>query len=200
MSAVLYIHGKGGSAAESVHYEPLFPDCAVVGLDYRTFTPWETGAEIHAAAETLARRHGGVTLIANSIGAYFSLHAALDGLAARAFFISPVVDMERLIVGMMRQAGVSEAELEERGTIPAAFGETLSWDYLRYVRAHRVDWTVPTDILYGSADALTSFDTINAFALAHSARLTVMDGGEHWFHTDEQMRFLDDWIRARRED
>jgi len=21
-----------------------------------------------------------------------------------------------------------------------------------------------------------------------------MDGGEHWFHTEEQMRFLDDWI------
>jgi len=21
-----------------------------------------------------------------------------------------------------------------------------------------------------------------------------MDGGEHWFHTDEQMQFLDNWI------
>ena len=24
--------------------------------------------------------------------------------------------------------------------------------------------------------------------------LTVMNNGEHWFHTDEQMNFLDDWI------
>jgi hypothetical protein len=22
-----------------------------------------------------------------------------------------------------------------------------------------------------------------------------MDGGEHWFHTDEQMEFLDRWIK-----
>ena len=50
MDAVLYIHGKGGSAAESGHYKPLFPDCTVTGLDYQTFTPWETGKEIRAAA------------------------------------------------------------------------------------------------------------------------------------------------------
>jgi hypothetical protein len=27
--------------------------------------------------------------------------------------------------------------------------------------------------------------------------LTVMEGGEHWFHTDEQIQFLDDWIRRK---
>lgn len=46
MNAVIYIHGKGGSAAESEHYKSLFPDCEVIGLDYQTFTPWETGKEI----------------------------------------------------------------------------------------------------------------------------------------------------------
>ena len=50
---VLYIHGKGGSAAECEHYKPLVPNCEVLGLDFRTFTPWETGAEIHAAADKL---------------------------------------------------------------------------------------------------------------------------------------------------
>lgn len=25
--------------------------------------------------------------------------------------------------------------------------------------------------------------------------LTVMPGGEHWFNTDKQMRFLDNWLR-----
>ena len=48
-NTVIYIHGKGGSAAESEHYKPLFPDYDVIGLDYKTFTPWETGKEIHAA-------------------------------------------------------------------------------------------------------------------------------------------------------
>ena len=30
----------------------------------------------------------------------------------------------------------------------------------------------------------------------HDAVLTVMEDGEHWFHTEKQMKFLDDWIRG----
>ena len=33
-------------------------------------------------------------------------------------------------------------------------------------------------------------------AIQSSSALTVMPGGEHWFHTDEQLRFLDRWISA----
>ena len=29
MNAVIFIHGKGGSVAESEHFKPLFPDCEV---------------------------------------------------------------------------------------------------------------------------------------------------------------------------
>ena len=42
MNALLYIHGKGGSVMESEHYKLLFPNCEVIGLDYQTFTPWDT--------------------------------------------------------------------------------------------------------------------------------------------------------------
>ena len=195
MNAVLYIHGKGGSAAESAHYIPLFPDCAVTGLDYRTFTPWETGPEIRAAAEELRRRYDGVILVANSIGAYFSMHAGLGDLVRKAYFISPVIDMETLIIDLLRRAELSEAELAERGVIATGFGEDLSWDYLCYVRSHPIDWTVPTHILYGGRDSLTAPETVRAFALAHGATLTVLPDGEHWFHTAEQLQFLDDWIR-----
>lgn len=197
MNAVLYVHGKGGSAAESVHYIPLFPDCTVTGLDYRTFTPWETGPEIRAAAEELRSKYDGVILIANSIGAYFSLHAGLGDLVRKAYFISPMIDMETLITAMLRRANATEAELQECGVIPTDFGEDLSWDYLCYVRAHPIEWTVPTHILYGSRDELTAPETVRAFAEAHGATLTVMPGGEHWFHTAEQLRFLDDWIRGK---
>ena len=194
MNAVLYIHGKNGSAAESGHYRPLFPGCEVTGLDYRTFTPWETGKEIRKAVTVLKAEADGVTLIANSIGAFFSMNAGIDSMVRRAYFISPVVDMERLILNMMAWADVTEKELKEKGVIHTGFGEDLSWEYLCYVREHPVRWTVPTKILYGSRDDLTSYETIAAFANAHGAELTVMEGGEHWFHTDEQMRFLDDWI------
>ena len=192
---VLYIHGKGGSASESEHYKPLFPEYEVYGLDYQTFTPWETGAEIHAEVEKLKNGYGNIILIANSIGAFFSMHAEIDKLINRSYFISPIVDMEKLIGDMMRWANVTEKRLKSEGIIHTEFGEDLSWYYLCYVRSHPVRWDTPTQILYGSKDNLTNFETIRAFAEKHMAVLTVMEQGEHWFHTDSQMRFLDDWIR-----
>ncbi|MBP5450102.1 MAG: alpha/beta hydrolase [Spirochaetales bacterium] len=193
---VLYIHGKGGNAAESEHYKPLFADCEVIGLDYKSFTPWETGQEIRAAVEKLHKQYGKIILIANSIGAFFSMNANLNGLVERAYFISPIVDMEQLITDMMAWANVTEAQLQKQSVIHTDFGENLSWEYLCYVRAHPIEWNVPTSILYGSKDNLTSLEIIRHFAERHNATLTVMDGGEHWFHTEEQMKFLDKWIRG----
>lgn len=64
------------------------------------------------------------------------------------------------------------------------------------MREHPIVWRVPTRILYGARDDLTSMDTIAAFARRIGAALTVMPDGEHWFHTEAQMRFLDAWITA----
>ena len=191
---LLYIHGKGGSASESERYEPHFPDHDVVGLDYKTFTPWETGAEIHAAVKKLKPEYNHITLIANSIGAFFSMNADIDKWINKAYFISPIVDMEKLIADMMAWANVTESDLQTQGVIHTAFGEDLSWEYLSYVRANPIKWNCPTEILYGERDDLTPLETIQAFAEKHNARLTVMEGGEHWFHTDEQLQFLDKWL------
>lgn len=38
-------------------------------------------------------------------------------------------------------------------------------------------------------------ETIKSFAFIHNADLSIMPDGEHWFHTDEQMLFLDSWIQ-----
>lgn len=196
MTVILYVHGKGGSAAEADHYKALFPDAEVVGLDYKTISPWETGKEIRAFVEKLKTQYDNVILVANSIGAFFSMNGNLDGLVQKAYFISPIVNMERLIEDMMMWANVTEAELEAKGVISTEFGEDLSWEYLSYVRSHPISWNVPTKILYGSEDKLTSRETMEKFAEKHKARLTVMEKGEHWFHTEEQMKFLDDWMRT----
>ena len=123
------------------------------------------------------------------------MNAGIDSIIKKAYFISPIVDMERLITDMMDWANVTEDKLKEKGMIHTSLGEDLSWDYLCYVREHPVKWSVPTAILYGKNDALTSYETISAFAKKHNAKLTVMENGEHWFHTEEQMQFLDNWIR-----
>ena len=170
-NVVIYIHGKGGSAEESEHYKQLFHDFEVIGLAYQTFSPWETGKEIRIAVEELKNRYENVILIANSIGAFFCMNAGIDNMIQKAYLISPVVDMEKLN------------------------GYELTGEWLRYVKSHTVKWSVPTCILYGSKDDLVSLDTISDFAKTHNVLLTVMEGGEHWFHTEEQMAFLDNWIK-----
>ncbi len=191
---VLYLHGKGGSAAESAHYRPLFPGCEVMGLEYPDAAPSGAGEAIHAAVKQLKDEYNRITLVANSIGAYFAMGAGMGGLLHRAYFISPIVDLERLILDRMALAGVTEAQLRAEGVIAAGPDEALSWAYLCDVRAHPVHWAVPTEILWGSRDELTAYETVSAFAEAHGAPLTVMEGGEHWFHTEAQMAFLDRWI------
>lgn len=191
---IVYVHGKGGSAVEAEHYRALFPEAEVVGFDYHAQTPWEAREEFPQFFAEQQKHCDHLTLIANSISAFFSM-SSLDGtLIDQAHFISPVVDMEKLIGTMMMWANVTEQELAEKMDIPTRFGETLSWPYLCYVREHPVVWQVPTRILYGEHDNLTSLETISAFAKRVGAELTVMQGGEHWFHTEQQIRFLDDWI------
>ena len=197
MEILIYVHGKGGSAEEVDHYKPLFPNCEVIGFDYRSQTPWEAKEEFPVFFAQQRQRCDRLTLIAGSIGAFFSMSALDKTLVDRAYFVSPVVDMENLIGNMMQWSNVTEQALAEKREIATDFGETLSWEYLCYVRKHPIIWNVPTCILYGEHDNLTSIETVSAFAKQHHADLTVMPGGEHWFHTEEQMQFLDHWIRER---
>lgn len=199
---LIYVHGKGGSASEAEHYKPLFTNFDVVGLDYKSQNPWEATEEFPILFREASMGYDEVQIVANSIGAFFSMMA--PGNFSKAYFISPIVDMEKLILNMMMWAGVSENDLRERGEIKTDFGETLSWKYLCFVRENPIVWNVPTHVLYGSKDYLTDLETVGKFvgiAVGASSEknemsrtLSVMDGGEHWFHTDKQMAFLDNWI------
>ncbi len=193
---VIYIHGKGGNAIEAEHYKPLFNNSTVIGFDYKSQTPQEAKKEFSEFFDLCSNGYDSVIIIANSIGAFFAMNSLSGKHIEKALLISPIVDMEKLISSMMIQANVTEDELHQRKEIPTDFGETLSWEYLCYVREHPLTWDIPTCILYGESDGLTSFETMSAFAHKIGASLTVMKDGEHWFHTDEQMHFLDDWIKS----
>ena len=194
---ILYIHGQGGNAGEAAHYRPLFPDCRVVGMEYRAASPWEAAEEFPRLYDALCGKCASVTLIANSIGAYYAMLALSDRPFEKAFFISPVTDMERLILDLMADAHVTEAALQAHREIPTASGGVLSWDWLCRVRSCPITWNVPTYVLYGGRDTLLAPETFSAFAEKTGASLTVMEQGEHWFHTPAQMDFLDRWIRSR---
>ena len=191
---VIYVHGKGGNVEESTHYQPLFAESDVIGFGYKSQNPWEAKNEFSCFYDLHSKGYDSVILIANSIGAFLSMNALPNKRIEKAYFISPIVNMEKLIADMMMWANVTENELQSKKEIPTPFGETLSWEYLCYVRKHPIKWHTPTCILYGEKDNLTSKETIFEFADKIGATLTVMKDGEHWFHTNEQMQFLDHWI------
>lgn len=192
---VIYVHGKGGNAEEAHHYRTFFAESDVIGFDYQAQYPWQAKEEFSHFYDLHSKGYDSVVLIANSIGAYFSMSALAEKNISQAMFISPIVNMEKLITDMMMWSKVTEAELQSQKEIATEFGETLSWEYLNYARKHPIKWTIPTCILYGGQDNLTSRHTITEFAKKIGATLTVMEDGEHWFHTSEQMEFLDNWLK-----
>ena len=193
--AMLYIHGKGGSSKEIEQLKPFCEDYDFHGIDLSDFTPWGTEEQIQNAFEMLQRKYDSVSVAGNSIGAYFSMFALQNRSAEKAFFISPILDMEKLILDMMMRANVTESDLRKLGTIHTDFGETLSWEYLTFVREHPIHWKAPTEILYAEYDNMTARKTVDDFVNTHQANLTVMPKGEHWFHTPEQIAFLGEWLK-----
>lgn len=192
---ILYIHGKGGSYLEAEQYKKNCLGFDIIGIDYNDYIPWIVQNQIQSVYDKANERYDYVYLIANSIGAYLAMHTLQNCDIEKALFISPVLDMERLILDMMSWANVSEKELSEKREIPTDFGETLSWKYLCFVRENPITWNVPTEILYAGNDNLISRQTVNEFINNHNTHLTVMENGKHWFHTDEQLAFLDIWMK-----
>lgn len=204
----LFIHGKLGCKEEGEAFAAIACPSGVQVLSVDlpehgarkemrdAFNPWTVVPELQSVMAYLQMRWKKVSLRANSIGAFFSMLAYREENLRKALFVSPIIDMEKLIGDMLIWAGVTEAELRERGEIPTAFGETLSWRYLAWVREHPIkNWRCPTSILYAGLDNLTSRETVDAFVKEYHAAFTVLEDGEHWFHTPEQLEALAAWER-----
>ena len=194
-NAVIYIHGKSGTAEEAEHYKKIFNEADIIGFEYTSEYPWDFQKELSIFIDNIYTKYKKISIIANSIGAYFIMVSLTNKHIEKAFFISPIVDMEKLITDMMLLENITEEELYKKKEIKTSFGETLSWEYLTFVRKNPIEWNIPTYILYGEKDNLTSYETILNFTNKTKANLTIMKGGEHWFHTDEQIEFLDNWIK-----
>lgn len=208
----LYIHGKMGCKEEAARFAEIVcpKGYQVLSIDLpghgeRTgemerFVPWEVVPELQAVYGSAQQRWKKISLYANSIGAYFSLLALREVRLEKSLFVSPILDMEKLIRDMMGWAGVTQEQLKEAGEILTAFGESLSWKYLTYAIGNRITkWNSPTAILYAGQDHLTARETVDNFAQRFGCTVTVMENGEHWFHTEEQLAVLDVWLQKETE-
>lgn len=202
----LFLHGQSGHKEEGERFAQIATPKGwqVVAIDLpqhgqrqggaEPFLPWVVVPELEQVWQELQGRWKRIALRANSIGAWLAMLALAGKPVDTCLFVSPVVDMENLIQTMMTWAGVTEERLEREREIPTDFGQTLSWDYLKYVRQHPVHaLSAHTNILYGDQDNLVPQPVVECFARAEGAYLTVYSGGEHWFHTPEQMKVMGTW-------
>lgn len=151
--------------------------------------------EIGTIMKYIKSRWNHIALFANSMGVYFSLLALKHEKIEQAWFLSPLVDMQRMIENMMKWFSISEERLCKEETIETPIGQILYWDYYTYVKENPVNlWNVPTHILYGDKDEMCEADTVLGFAKKFSADLKVIPEAEHFFHTKEQLEALEKWI------
>ncbi len=201
----LFIHGQFGKKEEGVSFAKV-----VVPAGYQVLTidlpghgehkgdinllPWDVIPELKNVMTYIKQRWNHISIRANSIGAWFSMLSFADCALDQCLFVSPVVNMEELIVPSLHAHGFNEEKLAREKLIQAEDGQFFMWDYFCFVRDHFITkWTIPTHILYGERDEMVRLDTVKAFAKEQGCELTVMPEGEHWFHTFEQLRFLRTW-------
>lgn len=136
-----------------------------------------------------------INLWACSMGAYFSLVAYKNEEIKQCLFLSPVVNMKVIIDNMMLWSNTTEEELEEKQVIKTDFGQTLYWDYYKYVKDNPIiNWNKKTYILYGNKDNMQNEDIIKNFSNKFNCDLTILENGEHYFHTEEQLKFYKEWL------
>lgn len=205
---VLFVHGQCGCKEEASPFAGLAAPKGwqVLAVDLpehggRTdgvkLVPWEAVPELSAVMAYARTNWRHVAVRATSIGVWFSLLAFAGMPVECCLFVSPLTDMTGMIGSMMQAANVSEAQLEAAQEIAVPGGPALSWRYLCYARSHAVAAvSARTHVLWASGDAMIPKSSVDAFVQKASAALTVYPGGEHWFHTDEQVAFMRRWEAA----
>ena len=208
---VLFVHGQGGNKFEaerfantvsSKGYQVLAIDLPGHGerTDASKFVPWVACEELKRVMSYAKKRWYRISLRATSIGVYFSLLAFKDEKIKKCLFVSPLLDMNRMIEDMMKLAGVTKEELKQKQEIKTNFGQTLSWKYYCYAKNNSVKAiSHDTNILYSGRDELIPQDTVESFSRDNNCDLTILDGGEHWLHTPDELNILEKWEKEKLE-
>ena len=204
---VLCVHGLCGCKEEAERFARLAEPhgfCVIAfdlpehggRTDGAKLVPWEVLPEIKKVYDYAAKGRK-VYLRTESIGTYFSLLALNGEKIEKCLFVSPLTDMVGMISGMLACAKADLDRLEKEKNI--VFGnQIISWDYYVYAKNHKVGGLAKdTLIVYSSSDYIVGEQSVKKFADDINATVAMMNGGEHYFHTPEQLAFLEKYERIR---
>jgi len=203
----IYVHGKMSQKEEAAGFAEIavskgyqvisfdLPEHGERKTEDYSCTVQNAVHDLELISDFVFSKWRNVSLFGGSIGAYFSLVAYRELKFNKCLFLSPILDMENLIQSMMKWFNVTEELLREKQEIPTPMGETLSWPYYAFVRENPiVKWNNPTYILYGANDNLTPRNIVDAFVVNFDCHLDVLENGEHYFHTQDQIEVVNQWL------
>ncbi|ORX81664.1 hypothetical protein BCR32DRAFT_244782 [Anaeromyces robustus] len=171
----LFVHGLHGHKEEALIFaEVAVPQgYQVLGIDLPVERkPWEVLPLLDEVRDYLFKNWESVSIRANSIGSWFSLQGFQGYPIKQALFVSPLLDMKKFIE--------EQSSREE--------------DYYKWVVEHPITkWDISIFILRPDVDLVVSETSTQEFINKHHCHITQMIGGEHWFHTPEQLSFMKDW-------
>lgn len=204
----IYVHGKMGNKENAKHFADIavsrgyqvisfdLPEHGERKNEEYPIMVWNGVKDLRSISNYVINKWKEINLYACSLGAYFSLLAYKNIDIKKCLFQCPVLDMEKLIINMMKWFGIKEEQLKDEKVIVTPIGEMLYWDYFIYSKEHPVDeWEPETYILYPSKDSLTERNTVNDFVDTHKVHLTVLDGAEHYFTEYKYLEQLEDWLQ-----
>ena len=179
------MHGLHGYKEEALAFAKVAVPMGyqVLGIDIPVERkPWEVLPMLSDVCNYLYKNWPSVSIRANSIGVWFSLLAFQGKEVEKALFVSPILDMKKFIELMPQRED----------------------DYYKWVINHPIThWYASTSILRPEVDMVLARQATGGRAVSevvgrdfirqHQCQVTIMPGGEHWFHTPEQLAFLKAW-------
>ena len=164
--------------------------------DDKAFTPMDASPEVRAFAQLARSQSTEVSLLANSIGAYFSLCDTPAGTFEHAWLVSPLLDLEYYIRDIMAEYSVTDERLEAQTVIDTPRG-VLERPYLRFVEEHPAQLNAPSWIIRGDQDEMVPLDTLSRFVGAPGVELVQVEGGQHFLGQPPHIDTVVAWFEER---
>lgn len=194
-SVLVYIHSFNDCSKAKEEFCYLAKDYDLVDLIFENIKPWEAKDYIRDNFSKLTASYKEVVVVAISIGAFFVYEYLADFNIKQAFFVSPIVSMFQLILGIKMSTDSYLESLKEEKILYIDNKNEIPDDFYKSLDREGNKWKAPTEILYGEKDKIVYIENIAEFLANHpNSRLTIKKETGHKFVTKEDKDFIRKWV------